>query len=203
MLLYDAPLAPNPKRVRMFIAEKGASIPTRSVDLMALEHKGENYTRINPMRAVPALVLDDGAVLTESIAICRYLEFLYPEPRLFGENGREQAFVEMWQRRMEFQLFIPVALAFRHSHPRMAALEHPQFPDFAAAQRPRAVKTMRYLDSELAQRRFVAGDQFTVADITAFVALDLTKLARVDIPADLPSLARWREEVAARPSASA
>ncbi len=203
MLLYDAPRAPNPKQVRMFIAEKGLSIPTRNVDLMSLEHKSADYVRINPMRAVPALVLDDGETLTESVTICRYLESLFPDPPLLGRGSREQAFVEMWQRRMEFNLFMPIALAFRHSHPRLAVLEQPQFPEFAAAQRPRAVAAMRFLDGELAGRRFVAGDDFTIADITAFVALELTELARIDVPDDLPHLARWRNEVAARPSAAA
>lgn len=203
MLLHDAPGAPNPKRVRMFLAEKRIDIPLRRVDLMSLEHKGPDYARINPLRMVPALVLDDGAVLTESVAICRYIERLQPEPALFGRGGREQAFVEMWQRRMEFQLFGPVAHAFRHSHPRLAVLEQPQLPEFAAAQRPRAFDAMRFLDGELAGRPFVAGDAFTIADITAFVALELTKLARIDIPADLSHLARWRSEVAARPSAAA
>ena len=203
MLLYDAPLAPNPRRVRIFIAEKGLKIATRTVDLMALEHKQPDFARVNPLAAVPALELDDGAVLTESVAICRYLESLAPQPPLFGETPREQAFVEMWQRRMEFSLFLPVALAFRHSHPRLAALENPQFPDFAEAQRPRAVEAMRFLDRELAGRAFVAGDRFTIADITAYVALELTRLARVEIPADLPHLARWRAGTATRPSVAA
>ncbi len=203
MLLHDTPLAPNPKRVRIFLAEKGLSIETRMVNLMALEHKQHDYLRVNPLAMVPALVLDDGAVLTESVAICRYIESLHPEPPLFGRDGREQAFVEMWQRRMEFQLFAPVGHAFRHSHPRLAVLEQPQIPEFAAAQRPRAVQAMRWLDGELADRRFVAGEDFTIADITAFVALELAPLARIEIPDDLPHLARWRDEVAARPSAKA
>ncbi|WP_363349903.1 glutathione S-transferase [Methylocystis echinoides] len=203
MLLYDTPRAPNPKRVRMFLAEKGVPIPTREINLLALEHKNDDYARINPFHRVPALVLDDGAVLTESVSICRYIETLYPEPPLFGRDGREAAFIDMWQRRMEFELFMPVAHAFRHSHPRLAALEQPQFPDFAQAQRGRAVDAMRWLDGELAARRHVAGDAFTVADITAFVALELSPLARVDVPGELAHLARWRSDVAARPSAAA
>ncbi len=203
MLLYDTPRAPNPKRVRMFLAEKGVPIPTREINLMALEHKSDDYALINPLRRVPALVLDDGAVLTESVSICRYIETLYPEPALFGRDGREAAFVDMWQRRMEFELFMPVAHAFRHSHPRLAVLEQPQFPDFAQAQRERAIAAMRWLDGELADRRYVAGDAFTIADITAFVALDLSPLACVDVPEELTHLARWRADVAARPSAAA
>jgi glutathione S-transferase len=203
MILYDTPRAPNPKRVRMFLAEKGVTIPIRTIDLMALEHKGDDYRRIDPLARVPALVLDDGAVLTESVSICRYIESLHPEPALFGRDGREAAFVDMWQRRMEFELFLPVAFAFRHSHPRLAVLERPQVPEFAQAQRARAVSAMRWLDDVLATRPYVAGDDFTIADITAFVALDLTALARIEVPGELAHLARWRSEVGARPSAAA
>ncbi len=202
MLLYDTPRAPNPTRVRMFLAEKGVSIPTREINLMALAHRRDDYRRISPLERVPALVLDDGAVLTESVSICRYIESLHPEPALFGRGGLEAAFVDMWERRMEFELFAPVTHAFRHSHPRLAVLEQPQFPDFAQAQRTRAVAALRWLDSVLAERRYVAGDAFTIADITAFVALDLTKVARIDVPAALTHLARWRSEVGARPSAA-
>jgi glutathione S-transferase len=200
MLLYNTPLAPNPRRVRIFLAEKNVTIPTRDVNLLAQEHKNEAYAQINALSETPALVLDDGAVLTESVAICRYLESLYPEPPLLGRGGREQAFVEMWQRRVEFRLFAPVGLAFRHSHPAMARLESPQRPELAEAQRPRAQQMMRFLDQELAARRFIASDDFTIADITAIVAMDLTKLGRVEIPEDLPHLSRWRAEVSARPS---
>jgi glutathione S-transferase len=203
MLLFDTALAPNPKRVRMFLAEKGVVVETRQVDLIGLEHKSEAYRRINPMASVPALVLDDGAVLTESVAICRFIDDLHPEPPLFGQDPRERAFVDMWQRRMEFTLFLPVALAFRHSHPRLAALEKPQIPLLAETQRLRAIEAMRFLDAELSARRFVAGEAFTIADITAFVAMALTPLARVDVPEDLAHLARWRAEVSGRPSAAA
>ncbi|MBM3577313.1 MAG: glutathione S-transferase [Alphaproteobacteria bacterium] len=200
MLLYNTPLAPNPRRVRIFLAEKNVTIPVRDVNLLEQEHKQESYSAINALEEVPALVLDDGATLTESVAICRYIESLYPAPPLFGRNAREQAFVEMWQRRVEFRLFIPVALAFRHSHPALAKLESPQLPQLAEYQRPRAQQMMRFLDSELASRRFIASDDFTIADITAIVAMDLTKFAGVDIPDDLPHLSRWRTEVSARPS---
>ncbi|MFA6207460.1 MAG: glutathione S-transferase [Methylocystis sp.] len=200
MLLYNTPLAPNPRRVRIFLAEKNVTIPMRDVDLMTHEHKQESYVAVNALEEVPALLLDDGATLTESVAICRYIESLYPDPPLLGRNAREQAFIEMWQRRVEFRLFTPVALAFRHSHPALARLESPQKPEFAEHQRPRAQQMMRFLDQELAARRFIASDDFTIADITAIVAIDLTKAARVEIPQDLPNLSRWRAEVSARPS---
>lgn len=200
MLFYNTPLAPNPRRVRIFLAEKNVTIPTRDVNLLAQEHKNDAYSAINALEEVPALVLDDGAVLTESVAICRYIESLYPEPPLFGRDGREQAFVDMWQRRVELRLFAPVAFTFRHSHPALARLESPQRPEFAEFQRPRAQQMMRFLDQELASRRFMASDDFTIADITAIVAMDLAKLARIDIPEDLPNLSRWRAAVSARPS---
>lgn len=200
MLLYNTPLAPNPRRVRIFLAEKNVAIPIRDVNLMSHEHKQAPFTAVNALEEVPALILDDGATLTESVAICRYIESLYPEPPLFGRNAGEQGFVEMWQRRVELRLFTPVALAFRHSHPAMARLESPQLPQLAEHQRPRAQRAMRFLDRELASRRFIAADDFSIADITAIVAMDLTKLARVEIPEDLRNLFRWRTEVSARPS---
>ncbi|MBM3553064.1 MAG: glutathione S-transferase [Alphaproteobacteria bacterium] len=200
MLFYNTPLAPNPRRVRIFLAEKNVTIPTRDVNLLAQEHKKDAYSAVNALEEVPALLLDDGAVLTESVAICRYIESLHPEPPLLGRDAREQAFVEMWQRRVEFRLFAPVAFAFRHSHPALARLESPQRPEFAEFQRPRAQQMMRFLDQELASRRFMASDDFTIADITAIVAMDLAKLARIDIPDDLANLSRWRTEVSARPS---
>jgi glutathione S-transferase len=203
MLLYDNSRAPNPRRVRIFLAEKGVEVPRAEIDLLKLEQKTEAFKKTNPLQAVPALVLDDGGVLTESVAICRYFERLYPEPPLFGVGAREEAWVEMWQRRVEFGLFGPVALAFRHSHPAMAALEGPQFPDFAEAQRARAIRFLRFLDGELATRRFIAGDAYTIADITALVAVDFAPLAMVEIPNELQNVARWREEVASRPSAAA
>jgi glutathione S-transferase len=201
MLLYDAPLAPNPRRVRIFLAEKGVSIPSIDVDLIALEQKGDAFTRVNPLQAVPALVLDDGSVLTESLSICRYIERLHPEPPLLGVGAHDEAFVDMWQRRMEFGLFAPVAQAFRHSHPALSQMENPQFPDFAATQRIRALKMLHFLESELATRRFIAGDNFTVADITAIVAVDFCKPARIAIPEDLTHFSRWRQDVSSRPSA--
>lgn len=201
MLLYSAPFAPNPRRVRIFLAEKAIDIERRDIDLVKLEQKDEAFAEINPLRAVPALVLDDGAVLTESVAICRYFERLYPEPPLFGVGARDEAFVEMWQRRAELLLFLPVALAFRHSHPALARMENPQFPDFAEAQRSRAVGFLRFLDGELTSRRFIAGDDYTIADITGLVAVDLMKAAKIEMPGDLKNVARWREEVSSRPSA--
>jgi glutathione S-transferase len=203
MLLYNSAFAPNPRRVRIFLAEKGVAIETRDIDLAALEHKGEAYKIVNPLCTLPALALDDGSVLTESVAICRYIERWRPAPPLMGDGAYDEAVVEMWQRRVEFGLFMPVGLAFRHSHPAMAAMERPQIAELAQVQRGRAAAFMRFLDGALAARRFVAGDAYTIADITALAAMDFSKFGRVEIPPDLPHLARWRAEVSARPSAAA
>lgn len=203
MLLYNSPVAPNARRVRIFLAEKGISPPMKDLDLLTLEQKGDAYSRLNPMQAVPTLVLDDGSTLAESVAICRYFERLQPEPPLFGVGALGEAIVEMWQRRVEFNLFQTVGLAFRHSHPRMAQMEVPQITQLAEVQRERALKFLRFLDGELAGRQYVAGDAYTIADITALVAVDFTKFARIEVPAELTHLARWRDEVAARPSAAA
>jgi glutathione S-transferase len=155
------------------------------------------------MQRIPALVLDSGEVLCESVAICRYFEEIQPEPPLFGTGALEKARVEMWQRRAELQFFLPVAMAFRHSHPAMREMEKPQIAELAEASRPRAVAFAEFLDAELAKRPFLAGENFSIADITACVAADFAKFARIEWPDSLANLRRWRETVAARPSARA
>lgn len=203
MRLYHSALAPNARRVRMFMAEKGIEIPLAPVDLAKLEQRSDDFSAKNPFQIVPALELDDGSVITESIAICRYLEELHPQPALFGASARERAEVEMWQRLAEFQLLMPIAMTFRHSHPAMSEMENPQIGDWAQVNRARALTSMRRFDAALASRRFLAGDRFSVADITGAIALDFTKPARIAIPAELTHLNRWRNEIAARPSARA
>ena len=201
--LFDSPHAPNPRRVRIFLAEKGLSLPKVSIDLGKLEHRSADFFAVNPLQRTPALELDCGEILTESVAICRYLEELYPEPPLFGRDPLERARVEMWQRRVELEFFAPVTHAFRHSHPHMAEMEKPQIAAWAEVNKPRAEKFARFLDGELAKRAFVAGDAFTIADITALVAADFCKPARIVLPDDLKHFARWRAEVSARASAAA
>jgi glutathione S-transferase len=203
MKLYDGGRAPNPRRVRVFLAEKGVSIPTEQVDLTSLEHKATGYAAVNPMQRVPALMLDDGTVLTESIAICRYIEALHPEPPLFGRGTLEPAVIEMWQRRVEFHLLEPVSQVFRHLHPAMKQMEVPQVPAWAEANQPRVAAMLAYLDGELGRRRFIAGQNYTVADITALIAVDFMKPARLAMRGGLEHLRRWYAEVSARPSASA
>ncbi|MGE3244704.1 MAG: glutathione S-transferase family protein [Beijerinckiaceae bacterium] len=203
MKLYDAPLAPNPRRVRIFLAEKGIEAPLVQVDLGAREHWGPAFTALNPFQLVPVLELDDGTVIFESVAICRYFEEIHPEPPLFGTGPVGKAQVEMWNRAIEHELYRHVANAFRHSHPRMADREVPQIAELAATAPSKALATMARLDRVLEGRPFIAGEAFSVADITGLVTLDFLKLARMQIPDDMKSLRRWHAELAARPSAGA
>jgi glutathione S-transferase len=203
MKLYDGGRAPNPRRVRIYLAEKAISVPTEQVDLGALAHRSAAYTAINPLQRVPALVLDDGTVLTETIAICRYLEMLHPEPPLFGVGPKDAAIVEMWQRRIELHLFFPVAHVFRNSHPAMKEMEVPQVPAWAEANKPRVMEFLQLLDGELNGRPFVAGDRYTVADITGLTAIDFMKPAKLAVPDELAHVRRWHADISARPSAKA
>ena len=203
MKLYDSGRAPNPRRVRVFLAEKGISIPTEQVDLGKGEHKSAEFTAVNPLQRVPALVLDDGTVLTESIAICRYFEALRPEPPLFGRTPREIGLVEMWNRRAELHLLNPVASVFRHLHPAMKEMEVPQIPEWGEANKPKVAEFLAFLDDALKDRLFLAGDHYSVADITAMIAIDFMKPAKLAAPEDLKHLRRWRMQVSERPSAKA
>lgn len=203
MKLLETRLAPNPRRVRIFLAEKGIQVPAEELDLMKGELKTESFTKLNKLQRVPVLQLDDGTAICESIAICRYFEELHPEPALFGTGALGKALVEMWQRRVELGLLAPVAAAFRHLHPAMAPFEVPQIPAWGEANKPKAHEMLQMLDEQLASHRYVAGDAYSVADITAFVAMDFMKPARVPRPEGLANVERWYAEVAARPSAKA
>src|SRR3974390_662877 len=176
MKLYDGGRAPNPRRLRVCLAEKGIKIPIEQVDLGAMQHRSDAYTAINPLQRVPALVLDDGTVIAESIAICRYFEALQPDPPLFGSGPLNSALVEMWNRRAELHLLFPVASVFRHLHPAMAQLEVPQVPEWGEANKPRAMAFLEFLDGELKSRPFVAGEAYSVADITAMIAVDFMRV---------------------------
>jgi len=203
MKLYDAGRAPNPRRTRIFLAEKGIDVPSEQVDMMAMQHKTPEYAAINPLQRMPALVLDDGTVITESIAICRYFEAQQPEPSLFGVGAKEIAEVEMWNRRCELNLMFPVAQVFRHTHPAMKELEVPQVAEWGEANRPRVDDFLKILDAQLKTHRFVAGDKFSVADITALCAVDFMKPSKIPMPDGLDNVKRWHAEVSARPSAKA
>lgn len=203
MKLFDGGRAPNPRRVRIFLAEKGLTVPLEPVDMGAMGHRSDALTARNPLQRLPVLELDDGTVLTETIAICRYFEELHPEPALFGVGALGRAKVEMWQRRMEFNLFTPVAQAFRHIHPAMKEWEVPQVPEWGEANKSKAVDFLRLLDKELAGHEFIAGNTYSVADITGLVAVDFMKPARIRMPEDCTHVLRWHEAVSQRPSASA
>ncbi|MDP3256046.1 MAG: glutathione S-transferase family protein [Bosea sp. (in: a-proteobacteria)] len=200
MKLYDGGRAPNPRRVRIFFAEKGVPLPELvPVDIGKREHKSEAFTRLNPSQRLPVLVLDDGTALAETVAICRYIESLHPQPPLFGRDAREQALVEMWNRRIELGLFSAVAAIFRHSHPSMAELEM-QVPEWAEANREQIDDHLWLLELQLAGNRFLCGEDLTVADITAGIAIDFMKPSRIPLPEDFVQIRRWHAELSARPS---
>jgi glutathione S-transferase len=203
MKLYDAARAPNPRRVRIFLSEKGITVPTEQVDLGTQQQKSSTYTAINPLQRVPALVLDDGTIITESIAICRYFETMQPDPPLFGRFGREAAVIEMWNRRLELNLYFPISYVFRHLHPAMKEREVPQVAAWGEANKPRVLDFLSLLNDELESRPFVAGDSYSVADITGLVAVDFMKPAKLAVPEQLANVRRWHAQVSARPSATA
>lgn len=203
MKLYDSTRSPNPRRVRIFLAEKGISVPLVPVDLAAMEQFGEEFSRRNPRHRIPVLELDDGTYISETQAICRYFEAIQPEPRLFGTTPAEQGLVEMWQRFVEIDFLMAVMAAFRHIHPAMAEREKPQVKEWGEANKPKALAFLAFLDRELAGRPFIAGSAFSVADITGLVAVDFMKLARLEVPEDLANVKRWHGEVSSRPSAGA
>ncbi|MBU4530560.1 MAG: glutathione S-transferase [Hoeflea sp.] len=203
MKLYDGGKAPNPRRVRVFLAEKSIEVETVPVDMGQMGHKSDEVTALNPLQRLPVLVLDDGTVIAESVAICRYFEELHPEPPLMGTDARDKAIVEMWNRRMELHYLAAVAAAFRHTHPAMKEWEVPQLPEWGEANRPKALAFLEMLDRELADREFIAGDRYTIADITGMVAFDFMKPARIERPEHLTHVMRWHKAVAARPSAQA
>lgn len=203
MKLYDGGRAPNPRRVRVFLAEKGIEVPVVPVDIGRLEHRSAAFTAVNPLQRVPALVLDDGTVLTESIAICRYFEALHPEPPLFGTDPLSVGLVAMWERRVELGLLGAIAAIFRHTHPAMAELEVPQVPDWGEANRGKVLDFLGFLDARCAESPFLAGAGFSVADITALVALDFLKVVKMSVPETMRALAAYHARLAARPSAAA
>ena len=209
MKLYDFSLAPSPRRVRMFIAEKGIEIPTEQVNTRERQQFSDEYRAVNPNCVVPTLVLDDGTCLGESVAICRYLEEIHPQPPLMGRDARDKAIVEMWSRQAEFEGYLAAAETLRNSAPMFEDRGLPgvpggvpQIPALVERGRQTMGRLFPKLDLQLAANRFLAGEAFTIADITAYVAIDFAGRAEIRIPADCPSLARWFAEVGERPSAA-
>ncbi|WP_420471538.1 glutathione S-transferase family protein [Brevundimonas sp. FT23042] len=204
MKLYTSHRAPNPRRVRWVLAEKGVEdVELVELDIMVGAHRTPEYRAKVGVPHVPALELDDGTTISESIAICRYLESVYPEPNLFGRDAAEQAVIEMWTRRCEFYLANPIMLNVRHSHPALAALEATQLPQVAEYNKLSAEKFMKTLDRRLADHEFIAADRFTIADIVAMVGLDFARLIKYRPPEEFAHLARWMEAVRSRPAAKA
>ncbi len=199
MKLYDGGRAPNPRRVRIFLAEKGISLPLEQIDLNSLEHKKPNFTAINPFQRIPALELDDGTVIGESVAICRYFEELQPEPALFGMGALGRATVEMWNRRLELSLMMPVAFAFRHLHPGAATIEVPQVAQWGEINKGRALEFLPLLERHLADNEYIAGKEFSIADITGGIAIDFMKPAKLLVPETCPHIRRWHALLVSRP----
>jgi glutathione S-transferase len=202
MKLYDYTRAPNPRRVRIFLAEKGITVPTEQLDLFTGANRTPEALQRNPYGGLPVLELDEGACIAESVAICRYFEELHPEPRLFGVDAKDRAIVEMWNRRMELVLFGHIGRYFQHTS-EIFKTRIKQMPEVAEAAREAAVGQMRMLDGLIGARRFIAGERYTIADITALVAFGLGAVVGLTIDPGLANLTRWHGEVAARPSAKA
>ncbi|MGO9455220.1 MAG: glutathione S-transferase family protein [Candidatus Binataceae bacterium] len=202
MKIYDFSGAPNPRRVRVFLAEKGIQVPYEQVNIATGDNRKPEFLKKNPMGGLPVLEFDDGTFLAESVAICRYFEGLHPEPNLMGKDPRELAVIEMWNRRMEFEILGLVAAAFRNTSDFFKG-RIPQAPDYGEIAKAAAIKRFEWLDSELATRKFIAGDRFTIADVTGLIGVDFGRASAIRIQPEQKNLARWHAEVSNRPSAKA
>lgn len=203
MKLYDTSLAPNPRRVRWFMAEKGIEdVEIVSLNLIQGAHKQPEYLAKAGLPNVPALEMDDGTTITESIAICRYLEARYPEPNLFGRTPEETAVIEMWMRRAEMMVATPFMLGVRHTHPALAALET-QNPAIAEYNKEAGLRALKVLDRRLAEAEWLAAGRLTIADIVGFIGLDFTRMIKLAIPEDLKNVHRWAQAMRERPAAKA
>jgi len=202
MKLYSSALAPNPRRVRVFLAEKGIEVPIVDVDIAKSENRKPAFLAKNPLGGVPVLELDDGTIIAESTAICRYFEETNPDPPLMGVDAKDRAIVEMWLRRVEFEVAFPIMQTFRNTHDFFKG-RIPQVPEWGAVCKKRAIQQMAWLDGELADRPFVAGDRYTIADITLLIGIDFGRVSDIRIDPEHKNLTRWYGEVASRPSAKA
>jgi len=200
MRIWGSKSRGNPLRVAIFLAEKGLDIPFEPVDLMHGAHREAGFKAKNPAGLVPVLELDDGTCISETIAICRYFERLHPEPPLMGVGALDEAIVEMWQRRVEFHLYGAAREVFRHSVDFVKALEPVQLADWADLNRPRVTRAVDMLEDQLRTTRYIAGERFSVADITAIFAVQMLDLIKAPIPPHRTALQRWQAEVRSRPS---
>ena len=202
MKIYDSKTAPNPRRVRIFLAEKGIEVPYQEVDIGKAENRSPEFRKKNPFGVLPVLELDDGTCIAESVAICRYFEETHPQPPLMGAGALDCALVEMWQRRMELEVFIPITQVFRHTHAFFKD-RLPQVPEYGEVCRKAVEQRLTWLDEVLADREFIAGSRYTIADITALCGIDFGRVTGIRIQAEQKNLARWHAAVSARPSAKA
>lgn len=203
-LFYDAPNpAPIPRRVRIFLAEKGIEVPTKELSIIKGDHKASEFTAKYPQGQLPVLELDDGKVIGESVAICRYFEVLHPHPPLFGTDALSIAEIDMWIRRVEFTLMNPIGQIWMHTHPFTARVVVPQYADFGESNRPKALAAMKRIDEALRDTEFLAGDAYTMADIVLLTTIDFAAFIGVAMPDELSSLRAWHGRVSARASASA
>lgn len=203
MILYGAPMpAPNPRRVRIFLAEKGVDLPETKVNMMKREHKSSEFRAKNSMGQLPTLELDDGTCISETVAICRYFEETNPEPPLFGKTAVEKALIDQWIRRVEFAVMMPVGNFWRHAHPLTAALLT-QYKDFGESNKETYKGAQKYLDRELEGREFLVGDSYSMADICLLSTVDFAEWIGLPVEEEFKNLTAWRARVKARPSAEA
>ncbi|MGI9498726.1 MAG: glutathione S-transferase family protein [Geminicoccaceae bacterium] len=210
MKFYDFSLAPNPRRVRMFLAEKGMTIPSVQINTREREHFSDDFKKVSPRSIVPALELDDGTSISESVAICRYIEEIQPDPPLFGRDAKEKALIEMWNRHAEFDGIGGVGEAVRNGAPMfadrgLAGLPggEPQIPALVERGKRTMDRFMHHLNGQLADNAFVAGENFSIADITAFIAVEFSQRADYAVPQECSHVRRWHDEITARPSTAA
>lgn len=202
MKIIEDRRAPNPRRVRIFLAEKGIEVPFENVDIMKEEHRAGQITALNHAQRIPILVLDNGETICESIAICRYFEALHPEPPLMGITPEEIAGIEMWQRRVELLLLQSIAHVLRHTNQAMSVLEKPQIAEWGEANRAKITWALEWFDRELGDKQYMAGNAFSVADITTLVAVDFMRVIKMNLD-PYSHFRRWYDLVSARPSANA
>lgn len=204
MLFYDAANpAPNPRRVRIYLAEKGLSVPSEQLSIPLGEHRGEAYLAVNGLGQIPALKLDDDSVITESVSICRYFEALHPEPPLFGVGAKGVAQVDMLCRRVELRLMVPLAGVWMHTHPFTARVVKPQYTEYGESQRPRVLSAMREFDTLLKDREWLNASEYSIADIVLLTTVDFAGFVGVPMPDELQHLRDWHARATARPSAQA
>lgn len=203
-LFYDAPNpAPNPRRVRIFLAEKGLTVPTKELSIIKGEHKAPEFTDKYPQGQLPVLELDDGCIIGESVAICRYFEALHPGTPLFGTDPLTIAEIDMWIRRVEFTLMNAIGQIWMHTHPFTARVVVPQFTEFGESNRPKALAAMQRIDDVLTGRAYLAGENYSMADIVLLTTIDFAGFIGVTMPENLTALTDWHERISGRPSALA